>query len=336
MGKAWDGGDIAKRPELWAEVLRVLKPGAYLLAFGGTRTYHRMACAIEDAGFEIRDCIQWLYGSGFPKSLDVSKAIDREIGPCAPEAVWWNGWGTAVKPAVELICVARKPLSERTVAANMLRHGTGAINIDGCRVKAEVAGRPLRMARRNKESDDARNVYSRGLSGSVAIGSTDAARWPANVIHDGSDEVMEAFAPFPAPGQGGRVTGNEPTANGFSGAVNFSGMRARVGSAEPRGDSGSPARFFYSAKADASDRLGSKHPTVKPVDLMRYLVRLVTPPGGKVLDPFAGSGTTGMAALAEGFDATLIERENEYVADIRRRIAHVSGNDTPLFSKAES
>lgn len=262
MGKQWDGGDVAMRPDTWAAVLHVLKPGAHLLAFGGTRTYHRMVCAIEDAGFEIRDQIGWAFGTGFPKSLN----LDGE----------WTGWGTALKPAWEPICVARKPLIG-TVAENVRQHGVGALNIAGCRVPTD-SGRPLREARRNEQSDEDRNAYHKGLAGSKAVGDTDLGRWPANIIHDGSDEVIAAF---PA----------------------------------------DAARFFYSAKASKAERHGSKHPTVKPVALMQYLCRLVTPPGGTVLDPFAGTGTTGQAARDEGFNAILIEQEAEYVADIHRRMA---------------
>lgn len=318
MGQKWDTGETAFDPAFWAEVLRVLKPGGHLLAFGGTRTYHRLACAIEDSGFEVRDMTAWLYGSGFPKSHNVAKAIDRAAGAepivvsenetgwqgtlggkgalsgigdapdvrrttraATPEAAQWEGWGTALKPALEPICLARKPLVG-TVAANVLTYGTGALNIDACR----IAG---------PKPDTTRGQPGRNLNGLGAQGRIEddgCGRWPANVVLDGSAEVVEAF---------------------------------------PRGEE-SAARFFYSAKADADDRLQSKHPTVKPVDLMAYLIRLVTPPGGTVLDPFAGSGSTGMAAMREGFNAVLIEREAAYVADIRRRVAHVSGADTPLFS----
>ena len=349
MGKQWDTGETAFDPAFWAEVWRVLKPGAHLIAFSGTRTYHRLAVAIEDAGFEIRDQIGWLYGSGFPKSLDVSKAIDKaagaerevlgytanarpnrvgketklsgaqtiggEITAPAPDAAReWSGWGTALKPAWEPIVLARKPLVG-TVAANVLAHGTGALNIDGCRVEGENTERQNRAEM---------GCHGGNVAREYATGS-DKGRWPANVIHDGSEEVVALF-----PDRDGAVSNSRP--NGKVGTPCY-GDFGPTAKTMGRADSGSAARFFYSAKADAADRLGSKHPTVKPVDLMAYLCRLVTPPGGVVLDPFAGSGTTGMACLREGFNAILIEREVEYVADIRRRLAHVSGGDTPLFTE---
>ncbi len=304
MGKQWDGGDIAFRPETWVEVLRVLKPGAHLVAFGGTRTFHRMAVAIEDAGFELRDTLMYLYGSGFPKSHNAG-----------------NGWGTALKPAWEPIILARKPL-RGTVAANVLAHGCGALNIDGCRVPAsdKAWGSGNRDAWRETEGRTDRQPNSYGQSDA-----SPGARWPANVLHDGSNEVLQAFPD--APGQQ-RFVGAQHGKRDSVNAYGDYGIRPDV---EPRNDAGSAARFFYTAKATAEDRVGSKHPTVKPLALMRYLVRLVCPPGGTILDPFAGSGTTGMACLAESFNATLIEREAEYVADIKRRIAHVVGLDTPLF-----
>ncbi len=332
MGKQWDGGDIAFRPEVWAQVLRVLKPGAHLLAFGGTRTYHRMACAIEDAGFEIRDQIQWLYGSGFPKSHDVSKGIDRAAGkngtlgdyrskdhavkrkphqershegyhrpwqndpvavdatlreyiPATDAARQWEGWGTALKPANEPICLARKPLSESTVAANVLKWGTGAINVGGCRV-------PTSEPQEERARNNGPTMGYHGCNVAFSPQGSPLGRWPANVIHDGRR------------GTGGiwQESSGVPCGPQY-------------------GDSGSAARFFYTAKADADDRLGSKHPTVKPLDLMQYLVRLVTPKGGTALDCFSGTGTTGEAAWREGVKAVLIEREAEYQADIRRRMA---------------
>jgi len=428
MGKTWDTGETAFAPEFWAEVMRVLKPGGHVVAASGTRTYHRLACAIEDAGFEVRDMISWLYGSGFPKSHDVSKGIDkarndkpeilaitsamrdaaeaagisrsmvdafmgtadmggwwlsrllhrcacptwdqwlklksyltmgdaldaevwrlngrkgtpgeawldREVTgaveewadranyaltsadglrrdkPASEAAIAWAGWGTALKPACEPWVLARKPLNG-TVASNVLAHGTGALNIAACRISTDES------------------VNAQG-------------RWPANVIHDGSDEVVEAF-----PAEAGAAAPVRGTEASRASNGNVTGERNRVPGTF-HADKGSAARFFYSAKADADDRMGSKHPTVKPIDLMRYLVRLITPPGGVVLDPFAGSGSTGVAAMLEGFESILIEREAEYVADINRKVAFYRGegrlasqeklkakqddhSDLPLFGK---
>lgn len=293
MGKAWDGGGVAFEPETWRLVFDVMKPGAHLVAFGGTRTYHRMVCAIEDAGFEIRDQIGWLYGSGFPKSHN----LDGD----------GQGWGTALKPAWEPIVLARKPLIG-TVAENVLEHGTGALNINGCRVE----GQPQDFHNGSARSGGimGKNIPGRGFAPGNLNG-----RWPANIVHDGSEEVVGAFPD--APGQM-RPVGPE---HGAKDSVNVYGDFGPRNNFEPRADTGSAARFFYCAKADKTDRAGSKHPTVKPLALMRWLVRLVTPPGGLVLDPFAGTGTTGQAALEEGMHATLIEREAEYVADIERRLA---------------
>jgi DNA modification methylase len=541
MGKQWDGGDVAFRNEVWTHVLRVLKPGGHLLAFSGTRTYHRMACAIEDAGFEIRDQIGWAYGSGFPKSHDVSKGIDRAAGaecevigqakrtgkehgtygamagdnlitiPATDAAREWQGWGTALKPSFEPVCWAQKPFNNQqtitiigstilnlwgrlwsmlpasaaaqlselspseygadqsdfvqwtaddafntrddlsalmgtlqfelalisslntvsswsatlaaaltdantftietvssttidlrtlkfsllkitpasiiqahksgawlnadashaerylsaavtklrairelsalgsalrnpptcsldatdriapnwepivlarkpligTVAENVLKHGTGALNIDGCRVEAleglTSGGAPSGANNPCFMSKDADPRTERGNGHA-------SGRWPANIVHDGSEEVVGAFPD--SAGQQGDIRGTEPSVPAKGDVVY--GFRDRV-PFEKRDGGGSAARFFYTAKADADDRLGSKHPTVKPLDLMQWLVRLVTPPGGTVLDPFAGTGTTGEAAFREGFRAVLIEREPEYQNDIRRRMSLVLG-----------
>lgn len=369
MGKGWDSTGVANDVETWRQCLRVLKPGGHLLAFSGTRTQHRMVCAIEDAGFEIRDQAGWMYGSGFPKSLDVSKAIDKAAGvtrevvsegkavkrmipgadqndtgswikdngreyvptvtAAATEAAQqWQGWGTALKPAWEPICVARKPLGEKNVAANVLKHGTGAINIDGCRIAWASAG------------DEAGNYDAPG-------------RWPANLLHDGSPEVVALF-PSEAGGQDkrqGLTPGSRPGG--------FGGVGSDKGSSTPNArlyaDDGSAARFFWCPKTSASDRheglqhpgrqfemgrlpshaekvnaagKGNHHPTVKPTELMRYLCRLVTPPGGTVLDPFMGSGSTLKAAELEGFSAIGIELSAEYIAIAQRRIA----SDAPLFA----
>jgi site-specific DNA-methyltransferase (adenine-specific) len=343
MGKTWDGGDVAFRPQTWREVFRVLKPGAYLVAFGGTRTYHRMVCAIEDAGFEIRDQLAWVYGSGFPKSLNLHG--ERE------------GWGTALKPAWEPIVLARKPLSG-TVAENVERHGTGALNIKGCRVPVDAgldAAQIRTMERGKRETGD-----GWGLS-TIAGGQTPVVRlegrWPANLCHDGSKEALAAFPD--SDGQQGDLAGHsrDRISNGI-----FGDMPA-ARDAVARGDRGSAARFFYCAKADRDDRdagcedlprlesgmrsetsgqhitrrhgaappppCGNNHPTVKPTDLMRWLCRLVTPPAGKVLDPFAGSGSTGRGASLEGFGFVGIEREPTYAAIARARITEAQG---PLFT----
>lgn len=553
MGQAWDTGDTVHDPAFWAEVLRVLKPGAHLLAFAGTRTYHRMACAIEDAGFEIRDQVGWLFGAGFPKSHDVAKGIDKMLGangervptgdevrrirpgadqhkdgswekltdrtyqpheyePGADAARQWQGWGTALKPAFEPlvlaqkpytpqqflailvptvgelicrvascektdtplfgslrahgflstatslnnylvalsgreskcttetaialttdlrilksslsgimraittagtsltngaecdallaatisrsvlakcerlasttageiaidwhadegsgpagaeirplwepICLARKPLIG-TVAANVMEHGTGALNIDGCRVRAvcqECGGHgrnPVApQARCRKCGGDGRVDIEENLNGGTYAAETETSgvsgsmagplhnaigkefkqppgRWPASVFHDGSDEVGRTF-----PDSDGQQRPVGP-ANGAKTSVNTYGDYGPRDQFNPRGDGGSAARFFYSAKADAEDRLGSKHPTVKPVDLIAYLARLVTPPGGLILDPFAGTGTLGAACMREGFRCILIEREAQYVADIKKRLDQATGANTPLFS----
>lgn len=398
MSRAWDAPDGAPfAAEMWALALRVLKPGGHLVAFSGTRTYHRMACAIEDAGFEIRDQLAWAYGSGFPKSHDVSKAIDKAAGverekiavgspikrmipgadqngtgswvkdngreyqpgievPATDAARQWAGWGTALKPAWEPICLARKPLFG-TVAQNVQIHGTGALNIDECRVesfgdklggggeKAETSAKFTNDGWKRPWMEDAEALERQALKVRANVEKAESlGRWPANVLHDGSDEVLSCFPD--SAGQQGDVKGTEPSRTGDDGTVAFGKYNGRVpakarrdGEAsasrrytenggtnfaalpgQRRDDGASAARFFYTSKADAEDRLGSKHPTVKPVDLMQWLCRLVTPKGGTVLDPFAGTGTTGEAAWREGMKAILIEREPEYQADIARRM----------------
>lgn len=466
MGKGWDATGIANSVEMWGEALRVLKPGGHLAAFGGTRTYHRMAVAIEDAGFEIRDSLMWLYGSGFPKSLDVSKAIDAqdavaarlararqfqrwlapqmtpqrvneltgtEMGhhltthPTQPEVAterlfaalrphltiiptWieemvrertiesenvkarevvghhadtspgnnmrrglsdggfdqvgiitaahtdaarqWEGWGTALKPAYEPIVLARKPLVG-TVAANVLAHGTGALNIDATRI--EAAGRPAREVAPLREDV----VYTGGvlegrldgsLASSKAVGTTDVGRWPANVLLDEeAAAILDATV--------GELTSGKMMPTHTDAERNTFGQNAAGGyvTMETYGDRGGPSRFFYTAKASRSEREAgvevdlvrradsetraedapgsnnprlrvnerrNDHPTVKPVDLMRWLCRLVTPPGGLVLDPFNGSGTTGMAALDEGFRYIGIDLERRYLEIAQHRITH--------------
>lgn len=378
MGAAWDSTGVAFDPDTWREAYRVLKPGGHLIAFGGSRTYHRLACAIEDAGFEIRDQIMWLYGSGFPKSHDVSKGIDKAAGaertvvtgqsgrhgggvsfaegaggfntesnhalyaPVTPEAQQWEGWGTALKPAHEPIVLARKPLVE-TVAANVLAHGTGALNIDGCRVNGEST------VRNNNGGGHPEN-WRTGNNGAFVSGSP-FGRFPANVMHDGSDEVLAGFPE--SHGQLAKASTSDTPRNGQN--IYGDMTRGSNGSA-PRGDSGSAARFFYCAKASKADReeglaelplpvagmlsetsgqhitrrdegyeqpkRANHHPTVKPTALMRYLCRLVTPPGGTVLDPFAGSGSTGKAALLEGFSFIGCEMTAEYLPIAEARLVH--------------
>lgn len=401
MGQHWDTGETAFAIEFWAECFRVLKPGGHVAAFSGTRTQHRMTIAIEDAGFEIRDDIlrmldsaepwrlfmnslddaqrsalvalmdeasptglaAWAYGTGFPKSHDVSKALDKHLGAArakvripasavantkarqdsrpyieaakaagyheidgdqavTPQALAAAGFGTALKPAWEPIILARKPLIG-SVAENWIAHGTGGINVDGCRV--EGGERQLVVCDRR----DGNNTYGPGLAGSRAAGMTTTGRHPANIIHDGSAEVMAAFPDAPGQQAAPRADG-APKAGSIYGRMShptpgsmwaIGGERSSVPGGPIYGDAGgSAARFFYSSKADADDRIGSRHPTVKPVELMMWVVRLVTPKGGLVLDPFAGSGSTGEAAWAEGMRCILIEREAKFCEDIRRRL----------------
>jgi len=481
MGKSWDSSGIAYSVEMWSEVMRVLKPGGHLLAFSGTRTYHRMVVAIEDAGFDIRDQIGWVYGSGFPKSMNIGKAIDKEgiapsesiekfrialiaarekkglsrqdiselivgtpsgacwnwesglripsgdnweklvdvlelpselrplrdaaereivgkkkvgikngaasgshsygmtrtevniTAPATEEAKQWDGWGTALKPAWEPICVARKPLSEKTVAKNVLKHGTGGININDCRVGNETRTYDLKggenlnnLAREGgNDNPNAKGCGAYGIGAKqISIGTaTVSGRFPANIIHDGSDEVVALFPE--SKGQQGDVKGTEPSHTGNDN-TNCYGEYQRVPSAK-RGDTGSAARFFYCAKASKSDRDSgldgfdkkavsnqkgngirrvcnkcgayqiepcdctdnewihpenkkNNHPTVKPTDLMKYLCRLVTPKGGTVLDPFNGSGSTGKAAMLEGFNYIGIDLDPDYIKISQARI----------------
>jgi len=292
MGKKWDY-DVPSI-EIWQECLRVLKPGGHLLAFAGTRTQHRMAVRIEDAGFEIRDMIMWVYGQGFPKSLDIGKAINKVDGIDEKK---WEGFGTSLKPSIEPITVARKPL-QGTVAENVLTWGTGGINIDGCRVGTEGA-----RNNGNKPREDGfvkNEIYGKRLpTERIDYGK---GRFPANLIHDGSEEVVGMF-PETASGTGSiRKKAKGLFGLGGDGEHNIE-----------YGDSGSAARFFYQSKADKGERgQGNTHPTVKPIDLMRYLCRLVTPPGGVVYDPFTGSGTTLIAAHEEGFNWIGSEMTKEY------------------------
>jgi site-specific DNA-methyltransferase (adenine-specific) len=398
MGKKWDSSGIAYSVELWQQCLRVLKPGGHLLSFGGTRTYHRVAVAIEDAGFELRDSIAWLYGSGFPKSLDVSKAIDKQAGaereaitevisdifgdqevekklanpgstadrlamgnnwqdnpvetkPATPEAQQWQGWGTALKPAFEPVIVARKPI-EGTVANNVLKWGTGGLNIDASRIphNGKIANAGFAGYGAGYDAHNHPNrKYGNGLGGIIAE-PNEAGRWPANIILDPyTAELLDEQS-----GHSVSKSAMQVVADIRGG--NFIGSSANRDYSTLRGhnDSGGASRFFYVAKASKRDRneglddLADKpagslnmrtdehsiangmetkpaknfHPTVKPTSLMEYLIKLVTPPNGTVLDPFTGSGSTGKAAILQGFDFIGIEMTEEYLPIIEGRLKH--------------
>ncbi len=429
MGAGWDHG-VPGAP-YWTEILRVMRPGAFLLAFGGTRTYHRLAVAIEDAGFEIRDSIVWMYGSGFPKSQNIGKAIDKKAGavrevvgfnpiaarkankqfssefkrryenspaakdngatitaPATPEAQQWDGWGTALKPAHENICVARKPLSESTVAGNVLKHGTGGINIDASR----ISGKPWTRSTEHRQDNRGGKFHAQAGDQQIKIDPQEMpsnGRWPANVILSHHDDCTQfgtktvkgspsSKTPHGAYGDGPKATGmlrgNSHSGNqhgdtkGNETVQNWdchpdcpvrlldaqSGMgKSRTGGkfkakglfpieSDPvsYADSGGASRFFYVAKAGRSERYFycsdcdvvsnrckehaehtlTFHPTQKPVELIRYLQRLVTPPGGITLDPFMGSGTAGVAAELEGFEFLGIDKEPVYCRIARERI----------------
>jgi len=378
MGKKWDSSGIAYSVELWQQCLRVLKPGGHLLSFGGTRTYHRVAVAIEDAGFELRDSIAWLYGSGFPKSLDVSKAIDKAAGaereviatrtlkdirggnyngsqptmehnytaPATDDAKQWQGWGTALKPAFEPVIVARKPI-EGTVANNVLKWGTGGLNIDGSRIGNDQVG--WQGAGRNVSATT--GASQGGEQGGYNYGDGQPrpvqGRWPANIILDPyTAELLDE--------QSGTLKSGKLKADAYQKERENSSIFAGAGVFDHKGyeaDSGGASRFFYVAKASKRDRnegldeLEAKqvfgdeggtyqglsnsnkpsnnfHPTVKPTSLMEYLVKLVTPTNGTVLDPFTGSGSTGKAAILQGFDFIGIEMTEEYLPIIEGRLKH--------------
>ena len=384
MGKSWDSSGIAFNVDVWQEALRVLKPGGHLIAFSGSRTYHRMAVAIEDAGFEIRDQIMWVYGSGFPKSHNVSKGIDkaadfkgeviatekvdigmqggsmhagrgtnvveRDVRELSDAAKQWDGWGTALKPAHEPMVLARKPLIG-TVANNVLTYGTGGLNIDGSRVASGADYHDLDVTQGGDHFSVGSDEKTRGTKFQPNTG-----RWPANFIHDGSDEVVALF-PITSSGE------LKPWINGSVASetvASFSqGLDGKLKDFTAPKSTGSAARFFYCAKASKRDRnegldgfeakekrymatangtgetsigmdrfttqpVANHHPTVKPTDLMRYLVRLITPPNGIVLDPFMGSGSTGKACAYEGFDFIGIEQSAEYVEIARARIEYVN------------
>lgn len=400
MGKAWD--HAVPGVPFWRAFMHAMKPGAHLLAFGGSRTYHRMGVAIEDAGLELRDTLMWLYGSGFPKSHDVSKAIDKAAGaerevvgskpiaypdsdcwgtpnssvgaghgyeggwkpnqgggvrdvtaPATPEAAQWAGWGTALKPAHEPIILARKPLVG-TVAANVLRHGTGALNIDACRIPGDVPSKPQPDFRSVNGRATRLDAHCRNGQMSRATG-----RWPANVILDeDAAQALDAQSGELASNSGKPFRRNADKLRNAYGA--FAGAPAERGF---YGDTGGASRFFYVAKASRKERnagldgmperdttsvyengnglsgrslvngewvntdnprkpKANHHPTVKPLALMRYLITLVTPPGGIVLDPFAGSGSTLVACAQLGFPAIGIELSEEYCEIIARRVDH--------------
>lgn len=302
MGKAWDGTGIAFRADLWAEVLRIAKPGAHLLAFGGTRTSHRMVCAIEDAGWQIRDSIlYWGYATGFPKSLNLG-----------------NGRGTALKPAFEPVCMARKPVVG-TIAATLERYGTGALNIDACRISA-VPNDP--NARRNKDGEPGtvKSSYSGGLGNVGRAWDSGQGRWPANVILDeAAAEELDRQSGDCRSGGLVRHNRNGNETNGYDGGWE---THTTIGFT----DVGGASRFFFCAKPSAAERSQglngerNPHPTVKSVSLCRYLCRLVCAPGGTVLDPFCGSGSIGIAAKAEGLGYIGIDLEPEYIAIAERRI----------------
>ncbi len=399
MGKKWDKKGIAYDPLVWSECLRVLRPGGHMLVFGGTRTYHRMACAIEDAGFECRDMLEWTYGSGFPKSLDISKALDKMVGaerkiigkkispytptgrnelpdygkfnqptndngyleypitaPATDAAKQWSGFGTALKPAHEPIGLFRKPLDGCTIAENVIKWGCGGLNIDGCRIGGTVETWPKSRSYQRHDPGEANK-------GTQLTGTAPSGRFPANLILDGS-ECVKALFPDTKTGS------HKPYKQNYPGWKNSS----EINTFENIGDSGSASRFFqscpftdddipaliYCAKASRAERErglegmpgkdtyqlnGMKtsvdgrpgrtqgertnepaknfHPTVKPLSLMRYLCRLITPPNGLVLDPFVGSGTTCLAAKQEGFHYIGIELEPDYCEIARRRIASI-------------
>lgn len=389
MGHAWDRSGIAYDVAMWREALRVLKPGGHMLAFSGSRTYHRMTCAIEDAGFEVRDSIMWVYGSGFPKSLDISKALDKLHGaerqvvgqqyraatgrdegygfgesfditaPATLIAQLWEGWGTGLKPAHEPICVARKPMAADTVAANVMAWGVGGINVDGCRIAIDPVADASQLRTMSVSQHDGADGWgmntTRANPAARVLG--EEGRWPANFIHDGSPEVLEMF-PETAPSKSGTRNQAARETQASKGAE-----KARIGGKFGHDDAGGSAArfyqqcqwtqddleaalFYYCAKASKRDKnegldhvdpkytgrhagtqgQGSmqrnSHPTVKPTALMRYLSRLICPVGGTVLDIFAGSGSTGKAAILEGFQFLGFELEAEFTDLANARIEH--------------
>jgi len=397
MGKSWDASGIANNPEMWSECLRVLKPGGYLLSFSATRTYHRMAVAIEDSGFEIRDMIEWVYGSGFPKSLNIGKAVDKMQGndrevvgerkqransensnikmngcPSEVEIVTkgtseFEGKGTALKPAHEPICMARKPLAEKTVAENVLKYGTGGINIDESRVAHnEEVKTATRTGRQNASVMNDETVGFDNTKNNMASADP-SGRFPANLIHDNSEEVRECFPETVS--KWGKVTKGKQAGGFLNGSENNPNGERFIG------DSGNASRFFksiiYQAKASKSERnkgceelegtyvaqgnqakaelargntdfnnsnkhnnvqlLKNHHPTVKPIKLMEYLIKMVTPTNGIVLDPFMGSGSTGVACVLNNFEFVGIDLDKDYCEIARARIEGVKETQTKMF-----
>jgi len=354
MDKAWDGTGITFSVELWEECLRVLKHGGHLLSFGGTRTYHRMACAIEDAGFEIRDQIQWLYGSGFPKSYNISKGIDKKLGkerqvvgekkhptaksgnrtgekspfqadgsplegsykvtvPASEESKYWEGWGTALKPANEPIVLARKPLKEKTIVENVLEWGTGGLNINESKIgndKIKSSGEVSNAWRDKEKRSDRQKANPKVNEG----------RFPANVILD--EEAASILDE-----QTGTLKSGKNAVRRQEGFFLEHGGLGKSGDVQTTyGDSGGASRFFYCAKATSKKEKGeyNNHPTVKPIKLMEYLVNLVTPKEGIVLDPFVGSGSTLVAAKNRDFNYIGIEKEEEYIEICNKRLDSIS------------
>jgi DNA modification methylase len=364
MGKHWDY-DVPSQ-QIWEECMRVLKPGGHILSFAGSRTYHRMAVRIEDAGFEIRDQIMWVYGSGFPKSHNIGKAVDkiegnerediglherqnykkggagfRQLGNDELKTDYrlskgtsqWEGWGTALKPAHEPIVMARKPLSEKTVGNNVLEWGVGGINIDGCRVGTDET---ITNHSRSAESAISKGKY--GDSSEQETHQTEGqllGRFPANIIFDEEagkilDEQSGISRSFKSKEDYSGIQGSQTIFKGTYGK----------NTGQLYDDRGGASRFFYCPKTNKSDRNeGNNHPTVKPTDLMAYLIRLVTPKGGIVLDPFMGSGSTGKAAVREGMEFIGIERENEYFQIAKSRIEYETNKpiivETPAGKKVE-
>jgi len=316
MGNEWDRGVPGK--DFWVEALRVAKPGAYLLAFSGTRTYHRLAAAIEDAGWEVRDIVTWVSSKTFPKSLNVSKAIDKTT---PIQAKQWEGWGTALKPSCEPICMARKPL-EGTVAENVQKYGTGGINIDGCRVPMGDEYDPTKIQRQQNSAGSVKGAFgAAALIGKEIQTYKPGGRWPANLVHDGSDEVVSEF-PVDKPGK--MVRNRTAGARMFNNNGEDTGYETVEALDDP---GGSLARFFYCAKISKADRGEmNDHPTVKPTELMRYLVRLVCAKGGTVLDPFMGSGSTGKGALMEGCKFIGIELQEQYCEIAKKRLGTVESS----------